>query len=725
MNRYLLAAVALWGLLAACTEDRTQEEASVKTVVRTVRIEAAAPGQTGAARDSRTELAPDGFSVLWSPGDRIGVYVKSGATFTTLNAPLEFTGSAASATGEFSGEITLADGTADYTLYAYYPYAETSSPDATAVPFTLPAEQMQAAAGSSTQLGDYDFLVAGAVTSTTGDFSALAFRHAFAVVEADLTASGVMAGKQVRSVALFATDASSVAPNGSLTNSANMAGGFSFDLTAGEANNTANYTGGSAQVGYAVVGFSELPTLGAEPLKVYAVINPADYSRGNGRIYVVVRTTDGYTATYSRPGLTIAAGQMKVITQAVGVGVAPEPVIDLSGTEARANCYIASVPSQEYSFDATVAGNGLITPGLAQAVATFEGRTLSAVLSGTTAKLLWQSRPYLIEPGSVRYEAGRIYFSLTERPTLLGGNAVVGLYTSADPVAEAVWSWHIWITDKSNEELTAAAETYLLSGTYEAEYGSGSVQMMDRNLGAIYKEDDAYARSFRAPLYQWGRKDAFPWGTVVYDEQSAAHNYIAENPPVQSTGAVGQYVGYTGNTYYATAHPDVFIATTQASSYDWYYGGGQGNGPTLRNDELWGNPTGYQVGQKGLKTLFDPCPAGWMIPHPYAFSGFTKNGNSSPANELDAAVVGSFVQGWNFRYDGVSTTYYPGVGFRYDEFGLFAFTPSGYYWGSAPAPADTFGAWVFGLTSAQIFQRVSNPRGFGFPVRCMRDLPTP
>lgn len=82
---------------------------------------------------------------------------------------------------------------------------------------------------------------------------------------------------------------------------------------------------------------------------------------------------------------------------------------------------------------------------------------------------------------------------------------------------------------------------------------------------------------------------------------------------------------------------------------------------------------------------------------------------------------GLFRPGWNFVYDGTNTTYYPGVGYRYDEYGTFSFTPSGYYWSSAPAPSDTFGAWVFGLTGASIYQRYSDPRGFGLPVRCMKE----
>lgn len=88
---------------------------------------------------------------------------------------------------------------------------------------------------------------------------------------------------------------------------------------------------------------------------------------------------------------------------------------------------------------------------------------------------------------------------------------MIGLFADA-AATEALWSWHIWITDKTNDELLAQAETYTMYPAYEQAYGAGTAVMMDRNLGAIFKEDGAYARSFRAPLYQWGRKDPFRGG---------------------------------------------------------------------------------------------------------------------------------------------------------------------------------------------------------------------
>lgn len=701
------------GLTTGCADDPTGDAVPRHLVTRSVRIEAASPA-------TRTELAANGYDMLWSPGDTIGVFVASGSTFTTSNAPLVYEGSAPAAGGTFTGEITLDADASSSTLYAYYPYSAGAGSDAAALAFTLPTQQVQSSSGNSSHLGDCDFLVAAPVTNETGSFGALTFSHAFAVIEVDLTGSGTMAGKRVESVMLFATDAATVSSSGTVSGTANMAGSFTFDLT-GSSPATALYAGGAAQIGYCGVTFAEPPVLGSETVTAYLTVNPADYSQGGGQVYAVVSTTDGYTATYTRSGPVIPAARMLVLTEDVSTGTATGPTVGLSSSGETANCYVVSVPSQSYSFDASVAGNGVIPDSLQQAIQRYEGRTLSADLSGGGyARLLWQSHPWLIEPGSVSYADGQITFALTERPTSLGGNAVIALYPDATS-DEAIWSWHIWVTDRTNEELQAAAETYTMYADYETVYGAGSARMMDRNLGAIYNEDGPYARSFRAPLYQWGRKDPFPWGDVVYDADSNPYNYLSEWTAVQATGSPGQYAGYTGNTWYATAHPDTFIATTSGSSYDWCWGGGQGTSAAVRNNSLWGNPNGTTVGEQTTKTLFDPCPPGWKVPHPYVFSGFTQSGATTAVSSGDTETTGSFVQGWNLFYNGSSTTYYPGVGYRYDEYGIFFFSASGYYWTSSPASSSSFGAWTFGLTSATIYECYSDPRGFGLPIRCQQE----
>ena len=113
-------------------------------------IEASAPA-------TRTELASDGYNVQWSPGDRIGVYVESGGSFTTVNAPMTSRERrprrAEPSTASYPGRRGLV-----LYAYAYYPYDPSqSSSDATGIAFTLPPQQTQRAAGDSTHLGDSDF----------------------------------------------------------------------------------------------------------------------------------------------------------------------------------------------------------------------------------------------------------------------------------------------------------------------------------------------------------------------------------------------------------------------------------------------------------------------------------------------------------------------------------------------------------------------------------------
>ena len=109
------------------------------------------------------------------------------------------------------------------------------------------------------------------------------------------------------------------------------------------------------------------------------------------------------------------------------------------------------------------------------------------------------------------------------------------------------------------------------------------------------------------------------------------------------------------------------------------------------------------------------------MPHPYVFSAFTETGGTVDISSGEAHVTGSFLQGWNFLYDGTNSTFYPGVGYRYDEFGTFSFVSSGFYWTSSPSTADLAGGYCFGLSSVRINENMTDPRGFGLPVRCMRD----
>lgn len=702
---------ACWLLAAAaCTRDATEGgQATPRVEVRPVTVRTVA--------GTRTQLAGDGDGVLWSPGDRIGIFLESDGTFTALNTPLTFDGDTPSATGRFTGEAAFAADGGVHTLYAYYPYTEQTVPRVDSVSFFLQARQQQQAAGTSGHLGLSDFAVAQAATSSTGEFGPLLFEHSFAVVEMDLTASGELAGKSLASVTLYASDPSTTSIYGDPAGSVYMYGPLAFNLTTTEPHRGV-WGGGQSRALYASLSFVEQPVLGSDPVRAYLTINAQDYSAGQGKIFLVAETADGYVSTVELPGINIEPGQMRVIERELTQATVPTSRVDLSAA-GTANCYVANMPGQLYSFDATVAGNGVVTDDLAAAVLRYEGRTIPTALAGNDARLLWQSDPDLIVPGSVGYAGGRISFRTSGRPTALGGNAVIALYADASS-DEVLWSWHIWVTDTSNEALLAAAQTYVLPAAYEAAYGAGSTQMMDRTLGALTTEQSAYTHSLSAMLYQWGRKDPFPAQNVVYTGEGQRLAYLLNWAPVPSTGSVGTTQG-TGNTLYAITHPATFIYVAgTATSYDWYYGGGRGNTSEQRNNSLWGNPEGMTVGQTTVKTLFDPCPPGWKLPHGYAYTAFTQTGGSVNLPGSQAHLTGNFVQGWRLVYNGSDATYYPTVGSRNDELAFYSSTSAGFYWTSA-APGDTFGAQGFWMMSSQLAPLTTNPRAIGNPVRCMKE----
>ena len=59
--------------------------------------------------------------------------------------------------------------------------------------------------------------------------------------------------------------------------------------------------------------------------------------------------------------------------------------------------------------------------------------------------------------------------------------------------------------------------------------------------------------------------------------------------------------------------------------------------------DLWGNSTVYATsggdGSTGSKSIYDPCPPGYRVPHPYVWSGFTST--VSGGNHKTGAVTTS------------------------------------------------------------------------------------
>lgn len=270
----------------------------------------------------------------------------------------------------------------------------------------------------------------------------------------------------------------------------------------------------------------------------------------------------------------------------------------------HANCYIVSRPGF-YCFDVTVIGNGQegIIPD-----AGFH--TVDASIAPVSAKILLNQDDVLSD---VRFGNGKVYFRTSE--TL--GNAQIAVY---DAAGQVLWSWHIWRTD------APATITYTNRDKI-------SWSVMDRNLGATGAKDADGQKAFGL-YYQWGRKDPFEASNVkahVYKNKEQSIAYAVKHPR-----QVFEPVNYT----------QVFDA------FDWY-----NTHKDSTNHYLWGNPDFAYCHPLGdmVKTIYDPCPAGYVVAPANAFIDFEVE---------DRLEFGE--NGFCFKADGGQKCFFPYAGGIYN-----------------------------------------------------------
>ena len=111
------------------------------------------------------------------------------------------------------------------------------------------------------------------------------------------------------------------------------------------------------------------------------------------------------------------------------------------------------------------------------------------------------------------------------------------------------------------------------------------------------------------------------------------------------------------------------------TGYSWYNLWSANNTTTGFNDNVV------------VKTVYDPCPAGFKMPAPNAFTGFSKTGGET-SNPADFNVSGTWDYGWNFNNKLTApdaTIYFPASGYYYGYDGsLDQLMSGGHYWTAGP-----------------------------------------
>ncbi len=359
--------------------------------------------------------------------------------------------------------------------------------------------------------------------------------------------------------------------------------------------------------------------IGTEPTAFHFAVLADTYTG----LKITVITTDGDFQTRTlKSDKSIIVGRSSIADVTI-------PFNSLAATNlsaaATANTYIVS-SAGKYKFKATVKGNGGLDPMTGTTATNIDPASIVGV------KVLWElgdtyGKAIKYEGGAydISYADGYVYFSTPD--SFSSGDACVAIYDSSDNI---LWSWVIWATP-------APGTTTHQGATF-----------MDRNLGAI-----DVGNCMRGFLYQWGRKDAF----------SAANGNYSPYTYVPDHASVFSEVKVTSTMDYTIAHPTVGVNTGDATSW-------------MSSEDYAKLPW-----RDDVKTIYDPCPAGWRVPTSTQMNGMS----GLPATGF-CNVVG--LSGISYRgYGNPGSCYYrTSTISSYPR--AYAFNGSGISnWGTAPAMA--------------------------------------
>ena len=346
---------------------------------------------------------------------------------------------------------------------------------------------------------------------------------------------------------------------------------------------------------------------------------------------------------------------------------------------------------------------------------------LGTYLNG--ASIVWMDQPNLIRSSSLSVvnsiptNLGSMDFLEFEvkKEDIHNGNAVIAVKLGNT----IVWSWHLWFIHddalntitctnfqgheyKFTQETLGMKYTALRVSTYSAPrkvrvkveqtVANGGVK---QSAYITITQNPGNARQGYSTLYQFGRKDAFP-GT----------NTIAQGSYSFDNTSGGRSLGH------AIQHPENMFIYAGAGSYygDWC---------NATYDNLWSADNTVEGFNDNpvVKTVYDPCPAGFHMPASNAFTGFTITGKYTNT-QSEFNISGDWDMGWNFKAGGSSTAtvYFPASGKRERIDGSLGHVGrQGYYWSAVPY--GTHNGYGLNFSVDDVNPQYYNFRSCGYPVR--------
>ena len=274
------------------------------------------------------------------------------------------------------------------------------------------------------------------------------------------------------------------------------------------------------------------------------------------------------------------------------------------------------------------------------------------VTASTTAALVWKDVTTDIVSNLAVDVANNFLTFTVPQEAIEQGNAVIGIKNGND----YVWSWHLWFTENDALETTSITNASSqvqhftrdnLGQTYD--YWSRSKYDMTRRLRMTITQTEGEQKSATLEIrqlpgfycvrhetqYQIGRKDAF------------------SGLPIGFTSYMGSMTSPTGFVNSAVSY-----STAIKNPNTIYYDNSIHSWCSTENYNAWSSDlsgTDTEVATSNVvKTVYDPCPAGYKLPGSNAWTGFFES-NCTSAVTSTYTLSGA---GWHFTIGG-NTVFFP------------------------------------------------------------------
>lgn len=350
------------------------------------------------------------------------------------------------------------------------------------------------------------------------------------------------------------------------------------------------------------------------------------------KVYPQSGEGDGDTGENSEKTTTSPDKELQKM-QEVSSESSPKNLAGTDGGETTANSYIVNGPGW-YKFP-IVYGNALKNGNANEKAYNYADHIVNHLGNQITnpwitnnnitingAELLWQDSPAsapFVDVNSVKVEGNYIKFRIPAGQNCVQGNAVIAV---KDDKGNIAWSWHIWVTlHKPDDTFQFGKYSFFhtLLGYREAELvkypvrevyvklvqeESQEVQYVHISQAHLYQ----FVAAGNAPYYQHGRKDPFPGASlkVTRDNTGKYSMGVLQDKLVDFTAKAVEKSYTLGH---AIQNPNIYIGQAD-ENVNWYWYKDMNYGTYEDNDtghnDLWD--------YNGVKTVYDPCPAGYKIP---------------------------------------------------------------------------------------------------------------